>query len=346
MKKRYWLGIAVTLLLVYLMVRSVELASVAQAFREADFAFLLPAVLLYFAGVFVRTLRWAVLLRPVQRLGLRRLFRVLVIGFMANDILPLRAGEAVRAYLLWRKERLVPAATVGTIVVERILDGLVLTGFLVASGLLIRLDSWLTQLAWVAAAVFVLAVGGVVALAVAPGPLLAFLEKLLLPLPARLRNLGLGVVKGFVEGLAILRSARDGVAVVGLSLVAWVLEAGMYFVLMFSFPFPPRYLAAILGTSVANLGTMVPSSPGYVGTFDVPLTGVLVGTFRVDLSLAAGYTLLVHAALVLPVTLLGLFFLWREGLSLRRIASGRVPVSEDPEDPSDRHEVAPRRSTP
>ncbi|MHB0868344.1 MAG: lysylphosphatidylglycerol synthase transmembrane domain-containing protein [Chloroflexota bacterium] len=346
MRKRYWLGIAVSVLLVYLMVRSVELASVLRAFAEADYTFVLPAVVLYFGGVMARTLRWWVLLRPVQRLPLRRLFVVQVVGFTANNTLPLRAGEAVRAYMLWRKERLDPSTTVATIVVERIFDGLVLTGFLVVSGLLMPLESWLAQLAWVASAAFVAAIALVIALGAAPSPMLALLRALLSPLPRRLGEIVLKVVRSFVEGLAVVKHGRDAAAVAALSVVAWLLEGGMYYVLMFSFPFPARLLAAILWAAAANLGTMVPSSPGYVGTFDVPLTAVLVGTFRVDLSLAAGYTLLVHAALILPVTLLGLFFVWREGLSLRRITSERVPANGDEEDPPDRPEVAPRRSTP
>ncbi len=346
MRKRYWLGLAVSAVLVYLMVRSVELASVARAFREANFAFVLPAIVLYFAGVFARTLRWSILLRPVQRVGSKRLFVVLAIGFMANDILPLRAGEAVRAYLLWQKERLAPAATVATIVVERILDGLVLTGFLVVSGLLIQLEGWLMQLAWLAGALFVVAVVMMVGLAVIPGTLLTLIGMALRPFPSRLRDLALRIAGGFVEGLSILRNVRLATAAILLSVLAWVLEAGMYYLLMFSFPLSHSYLAAVLGTAVANLASMVPSSPGYVGTFDAGLMAVLVTSFRVDQSVGAAYTALVHAVLVLPVTLLGLFFVWREGLSLRRISARGVRLSEDSDDPAGRREVAPRRSTP
>ncbi len=346
MRKRYWLGIGLSLLLVLLMARSVDLAAVADALGRADFAFLLPALGLYFAGVFVRTLRWAVLLRPVQPLGLKRLFVVLVVGFMANDVLPLRAGEAVRAYMLWRHERLQPGATVATIVVERILDGLVLVAFLIGSGLLMPLDSQLTRMAWFAGAAFAVAILGVVALAVVPGPLMSLLSVLLSPLPVRLRGMALRLTGTFVEGLAVLRRGRHAVAVVVLSLFAWLLEAGMYYVLLYSFPLPRDFSLAALGTAVANLASMVPSSPGYVGTFDAGLLGALTATgFQVDRSVGAAYTTLVHAALILPVTLLGFFFVWREGLSLKRISSARVPVSESDRDPSERSEIAPRRST-
>src|SRR5512142_3389073 len=102
----------------------VDLAAVVGAFRGADLRYLVPAVLLYFLGVVPRALRWFILLRPVQRVGIPRLYQVLVVGFMANDILPFRAGEVVRAFMLWEKERVAPGATIATILVERIFDGL------------------------------------------------------------------------------------------------------------------------------------------------------------------------------------------------------------------------------
>lgn len=319
MKKRYWLGIAISLLLIYLMFRSVEIASVGEALRDAELAYLIPALLLYFCGVLVRTVRWRLLLSPVRQLGFGRVFSVVTMGYMANNILPLRAGEGLRAFLLWKREKIAPSATVATILVERIFDGLVLTGFLIAAGIVLPVEGWISQLAWVAGAVFVVAVGVAFALTVIPEPLTRLASAVLAPFPMRVGSLALRILRTFVEGLSVLRNARETGLVGLLSIVAWCFEAGMYLMLMFSFPFAASFLAAVLGTAVANLGTMVPSSPGYVGTFDLPLSSVLIGTFQIEPSLATSYTLLVHAALLLPITLLGLIFLWREGLSLRRI---------------------------
>jgi len=341
MRKRYWLGLAVSLLLVYLLARSVELASVGKAFREADFAYLLPALVLYFGGVLVRAARWGFLLRSVQRLSLRRLFMVLSVGFMANDVLPLRAGEAARAYLLWRKERLDPTATVATIVVERILDGIVLTGFLVTGGLLVGMASWLVQLAWMAGGIFVVGMAVLLGLAVVPKRLLALVDFILVLFPPRVREVAARGLSGFAGGLGIVRDPHLALAALLMSVVAWALEAGMYYLLLFSFPLPRLYIAALLGTAVANLASMVPSSPGYVGTFDAGLLAVMVGTFGADQSVAAAYTTLVHAALVLPITSLGLLLLWREGLSLKGIASRRSPSHDGVEDCP---EAIPRRT--
>ncbi len=321
MRKHYWIGIVISVALVYLVIRSVNPESVFAAFKDANLLFLIPALLLYFTGVFVRAVRWHVLLRPVQTISVRRLFQVLTVGFMANDILPLRAGEAVRAYVLWNKERVSPGATVATILVERIFDGLTLTGFLVVGGLLVPLNDSLLLLTRAAAVIFVVGVLGAVALAIVPQFTLRVTATFLRPFPARLRDLALRVIASFENGLHILRSARETGLVLVLSVAAWSLEASVFYMLMFSFPMEARYVAAVLGAAVANLASMIPSSPGYVGTFDVGLLNVLSGTFGVETSLATAYTLLVHVVLVVPITALGIVFLWREGLSLKRITS-------------------------
>lgn len=336
MRKRYWLSLGISAVLLFLLLKAVDVGQVAAAVSSANFVFLLPALALYFGGVALRALRWRLLLRPVKQVGFRRTFVLVVIGFMANDLLPFRAGEGVRAFMLWKKEQLEPGATLATITVERIFDGLALVSFLLVVGLAMPLEGWVTQIGAVAGVVFLAGIGGVLAMVLAPTVLERLAAGLLAPAPARLRGILLRLLRTFVDGLSVLRNPRQLLAVGALSLGAWLLEAGMYYAIMYSFPLAPSYLAALLGTAVANLGSMVPSSPGYVGTFDVPLAAVLVGTFQVDPSVAAGYTLLVHLALVAPVSLLGLLYTWREGLSLSamaeagaRMTSGRGGLSQD-----------------
>jgi glycosyltransferase 2 family protein len=104
------------------------------------------------------------------------------------------------------------------------------------------------------------------------------------------------------------------------TVIAWTIEAAMFYTIALAFPLQVGPLAALFGMGVANLGTMIPAAPGYVGTFDVPLAAVLELAFNVPRASAIGYTLVVHAALVVPVVLIGLLLIWREGLSLRSVA--------------------------
>ncbi|HEY7066821.1 MAG TPA: lysylphosphatidylglycerol synthase transmembrane domain-containing protein, partial [Chloroflexota bacterium] len=300
-------------------------AALVAALAQANFLFVVPAIAVYFFGVWLRSVRWKLLLAPAvastqkgtasgapPALSTQYLFRVLVIGFTVNNLLPARLGEVARAYLLWRGEHVEPGATIATIVLERVLDGLTLCAFAGAAALLVPFPAALQRAAWATAAIFLVATLGLVGFLLLPGPFVALASRVLRLLPERFAALGERLVHSFVDGLAVLRRAHALGAVLGLSVLAWLAEATMYYVIMLGFPFPARPEAALLGTAAANFGAMIPSSPGYVGTFDLPLQIVLTEVFDVSRALATSYTLVLHAALVVPVVLLGLFFLWQD----------------------------------
>jgi uncharacterized membrane protein YbhN (UPF0104 family) len=102
------------------------------------------------------------------------------------------------------------------------------------------------------------------------------------------------------------------------SMLAWGFEAAMYAVLALGFGIAIPFSVFVLATAIANLVTIVPSTPGYVGVFDAPVRYILVH-FGVNVNVAASYTVLLHATLILPVVILGLIFTWRLGLSLGQL---------------------------
>lgn len=318
-KKRVWVGLAISLGCLYLVFRSLDPDHLLTALGEANFLYVLPALGAFFVGVWLRSARWRLLLAPALATSMpdpavpptRRLFQVLVIGFTVNNLLPARLGELARAYLLWRQERIEPGTTLATIVLERVLDGLTLCAFAGLAALVVPFPPRLQQAAWLTAALFLSAVAVLVACMAWPGPLVGLAHRVLALLPVRFAALGERLVRTFIEGLAILRQGRSLGGALGLSVVAWLAEASMYYVIMLGFPFPARPEAALLGAAAANIGTMIPSSPGYVGTFDLPLQIVLTEVFHVSLAQATSYTLVLHAALVVPVVVLGLLFLWQ-----------------------------------
>src|SRR4051812_13705233 len=104
------------------MLYTVDPRALLAQLRAVDPWLLVAGIALYFVGTFLRAARWQVILRPVQPVPLRRAFATLVIGFTANDLLPARVGELVRAFLLQRSHRVPFAATIASIVVERVLD--------------------------------------------------------------------------------------------------------------------------------------------------------------------------------------------------------------------------------
>jgi hypothetical protein len=117
----------------------------------------------------------------------------------------------------------------------------------------------------------------------------------------------------FLDGLASLRSPYSAVMVFATSVVIWLLETGKYWFVMHAFPFEVDFFTLMLMNGIVNLATTIPSAPGYVGTFDAPGIAVLAAA-GVDRAVAAGYTLVLHAALWLPITALGAYYALREGV--------------------------------
>jgi uncharacterized protein (TIRG00374 family) len=258
---------------------------------------------------------------------------------MANDVLPARIGELVRAYVLSRREGVRKTATLATILVERIFDGLTMVGFAAAVilfvtalapgilstgpghnlGTLLTNQSNLIGLVAIGLLVVLLAF---VAIASSRRRAEKAVKLGLRFLPGRLHERVEALASSFIDGLGALRSASGMASVFGLSIVAWLLESSMYYVLgTWGFglktsdgTFVPFY-AYVLATSFANLSTLIPQAPGFVGVFDAIAKLVFVSAFGVESSRAISYVLVLHAALLLPVTLLGFVYLWRESLS-------------------------------
>ena len=125
----FWLGIAVSAFFLLWALQGLDLQQVAAYLQQGQYLWLIPSVAVYFLAVLVRTWRWDYLLRPLQRIPLRRLFPVVVIGYMGNNIFPFRIGELLRAYVLKRNEEVNISSSLATIVVERIFDGLTMLLF-------------------------------------------------------------------------------------------------------------------------------------------------------------------------------------------------------------------------
>jgi hypothetical protein len=132
-------------------------------------------------------------------------------------------------------------------------------------------------------------------------------------LPERIRRPILDMTVRFLEGLESLRSFRSVLMIFFTSLVIWLLETVKYWFIMQAFPFEVTFFALMLMNGVVNLATTIPSAPGYIGTFDAPGIAVL-NLYGVELALATAYTFVLHAALWLPITLLGVYYMIKQGL--------------------------------
>lgn len=319
-QKRFWLGLVVSLLLLGYVLYQTNPGEMWKSLREAQYGYLMPALAFYFVGVWVRAVRWHLLLRSIKPIPHGALFRAVVIGYMANDILPARMGELVRAYILGRQENVSKAAALVTIVVERVFDGLTMLTFIVAASFWLNFgDAELTARIRIVGILFVVAIAAMTIVAGMPRQVQRLVDFFLRRLPSEsLRTRASGLTRSLLDGLGALRSPVDSFAVYLLSVIAWLCETAMYVLVAMGFNIVLPFAVFLLAAAIANLVTIAPSTPGYVGVFDAPIVLTLT-RFGIGQDLATSYTLVLHAALFFPVTVLGFYYLWRTGMSLAQM---------------------------
>ncbi|HTX78211.1 MAG TPA: lysylphosphatidylglycerol synthase transmembrane domain-containing protein [Longilinea sp.] len=318
---QFWVGLLISVGFLYFALRNQNLGAVWQALQTANYWWLLPGVAVYFLAVWVRAWRWHYLLRPLKNIPTRTMFPIVAIGYMGNNIYPARAGEVLRAVVLKHREGVSISASLATIIVERVFDGVVMLAFVFLN--LSELANLKTDSGFIGD-IQSLAVWGA---AIFVGVLLVFLLAAMFPrvtervanwvvdrlVPARFQEPVRSFTLRFLTGLESLHSPQEALMVFITSFIIWLLETGKYWFVMHAFPFRVSFFALMLMNGIVNLATTLPSAPGYVGTFDAP--GIaLLEAYGVVPEVATGYTLVLHAALWLPITLLGAYYFTKEGL--------------------------------
>ena len=236
---------------------------------------------------------------------------------MGNNIYPFRAGEVLRSYVLRQQEEVPMGASLATVIVERVFDGLVMLVFVFVALPFTPIpgdDGAIRGIVVTASVLFFVAMVIFFALAAMPERFFALAEwvggKLL---PERLKRPLLDFLARFLTGLESLRSFQNVLMIFFTSVIIWLLETVKYWFVMHAFNFEVSFFALMLMNGIVNLATTLPSAPGYVGTFDGPGIAVLT-LYGIEQGLATAYTLILHAALWLPITLLGGFYMIKQGL--------------------------------
>lgn len=337
-KIRAVLGFALAGLFLYLALHNVEWGQVGLALGSANYLYVVPATLCTLAGYLLRTLRWGRILRPVRHASFARLFPILIVGFAANNVLPARVGELVRAYGLGRREDVSKTMALATILVERVCDGLTLLFFL---GLVLLLfpagakGAEVRTVASISVIFFVGAAGSLVVLRRWPVLAETVLGWLTRPLPRRLAAAAQRMMGNFVLGLGVLARPGDVLVVGAGSLLVWSCEAASYFLVMRAFGLPlnplQQVLASVFVLVFVNLGIMLPSAPGYIGTFQF-FARMAMGAFGVGGGVAFAFAVVSHALQYVLVTSLGLVYFLRDNLALpingEEVVGAAVPTAE------------------
>lgn len=317
-RKRFWFGLVVTVaFLAFFLVRT-DFGEILDAFSGADYTLALAGVPLYFAGYWFRAFRWRLLLKPVKDIETGRLYPVVIMGLMTNNIAPMRIGELVRAYLVGQREDVPKSAALGTIALDRLYDGLTLVAILGVMVFVSGADAGVKSLGIGAAALFAAGTAVLVAMAFSPTVVRGWVSRLVALLPDRLAERIEGVLDSFLSGLAGVRSPSTLLLGAGASLASWLLEASMYWVVGEAFHLDVGFEAYLVVASAANLALSVFASPGGVGPFEVTTREVLI-FYGVGSAAASAYAIALHALLLVPVIALGALMIWSSRVSMREI---------------------------
>jgi uncharacterized protein (TIRG00374 family) len=330
-------GLAVTAGFLVWAVHGVNLRDVWAGVRQANLLLVILSAGVATLTFPLRTMRWHVLLRAPDGAPypLRPLWNATAIGFMANNLLPARAGEFARAWLASRELPVRFTTALASIGVERVFDGLMMLALMALAIAAPSFPSHATlpgggSLSHIATGVAIgfgaaLVLAFVVALR--PEPWLAVLDRVAgLVLPARAATRVHSVADGLVAGLAVLKSPGRFAAVIGWSLALWLVNAAAFALCFRAFHLSVPAEGALLLQGLIGFGVAIPAAPGYWGVFEIA-TKLTLQFYGIGATLALAYAFAFHIAGFIPITLLGLDALSRAHLHLGdlRGAASRSP---------------------
>ncbi|MEX2530124.1 MAG: lysylphosphatidylglycerol synthase transmembrane domain-containing protein [Gemmatimonadota bacterium] len=318
------LGIAVSAILIWWVLRGVDLGQVWTEIRGAHWGLLLAAIAVATSGFAVRAMRWKLLLHPLRAgTGFRSRFAAVNIGFSANNLLPARVGEFARAWSISRMEPVTASGAFGTLVVERFLDAIAVCALILVAVLHPDfptdatiagrpLASWIAALAGLLGGLLVL----VLILLFLPGVFLRIAGAAPRFLPGRTGERFVAMLEGFLSGLDSLRNPRLLAGALVWSFGFWGWNAVSFWLAFHAFGIDQGYAAALFVQGIIALGVAVPSAPGFFGTFHAAAVVALQEVFGVasgpTLAFAFGY----HLGGFVPVTLMGLWYAGQLGITL------------------------------
>jgi len=325
---RVSLGIGLSLVFLVVSMRGVDLGEMTEALSHARYWTLIPAMGAVVLSFFLRAVRWQLILRSLRPVSLHDSYAATMIGFMANNILPMRIGEVVRAVVIGRRAKVSRSSALATVAVERVFDVVILLAVLVLGSAGYELPESIRG------AIGVLGVGTVLILGV-----LVVLSRrqrvgtVVTRFPGGRSRIGRKVAETldkFQDGFGIFRDAPTVVLTLLLSVLVWggFVVAYHYSLVAFGLDLSLRAPLFLLG--VVSIGVMLPSAPGYIGTMQY-FFAFAVEPFGVDRAVALSASWFFWFAQYVPVTLLGLGYFAHENVTLRGVMNDPDVKEDRPE---------------
>lgn len=330
--KKLWIGSAISLAFLIFLFRKIDYGQLVAAFRELDYRMFIPAAGSTLLSYWFRAVRWRLLLMPLKPTRMMNLFPATIIGYMANNLLPARLGEFVRAYTLAKSESLTTSGVFASLVIDRLCDGFTVLLIMILTLFTVRLPSGMEKVqhtmeigGYVTFGIYAVVVLFLLAMKRWTRSTLRLITILLTPLPERFAVKAVSLIDAFMGGLRLsLHPAALG-AVILTSLAIWATAIWPIDLTLRAFGIVLPAAASLFIMVFLVFAVMVPASPGYVGTYHAACVYGLMA-FNIGKEKALSVALVMHAMNFFPVIFLGLWYLWKANLSLKSIREETAKV--------------------
>lgn len=322
---KFWSGLAVSGFFMALLLRKIDFKQLGAALYAVDYRYILLAVACTFVSYFLRAVRWHYLLISEKRIPLSSLYPATIIGYMANNLLPARLGEFVRAYILAQREQLETPAVFASLVIDRLFDGFTVLLMLLVTLFTLQLPQGMAD------AGKALKVGGLITFLIYCGVLLflfllkrqtmktlAFVAMLLKPFPRSLSERLVPLLGSFIAGIRMSAKGGHVAAVLVSSFLIWTFAVLPVDLILQGFGIHLPITASMFIMVLLVFAVMVPASPGFIGTYHYACFKGL-SVFGIAESTSISIALIIHGTSFFPVIVAGFYHLWSGKISLKSI---------------------------
>ena len=340
---KFIIGCALSIFFLFLAFRNVEFRRLAQVFRTINYWWIIPFILITLLSMYMRSIRWRWILKSRYNFSSVRLFPSLVIGFALNSLLPLRAGEFARPFVLARKEKIPYSTLFATVFVERIIDSMTLLFSFLVVLLFVKINpeisvplemgKWKYTISGHMLEnagrdfTIMIAILFVFSFSLLLNPTRRIYEGVIRRLPffrESFKNKLIELLRHFSEGFHSLRNVKYLAMIALYSLIIWALIGFSLQVMSWGFPgLPLNFFHGMAVTIIICFAILLPAAPGYWGLYECGTIFALLTLGFISpkdgYETALGFSLMIHSMQTIPIILLGIFFLWKENLSLRQI---------------------------
>ena len=311
MNKKVILGILVSIIsivLVYLSVKEINLQDVSRALKKIQFSYVIFFILLVILMQWLRSYRWGVILQPMEKIDQFSLFSVTCVGFLAIASIPARIGELARPYLIAKRSTIKMSSALGTILVERVLDGFSVLTIAVVVLFYTDLPSWMIISCVLLFSLTLVIFCCILGLIWRREKALKIINKILGKFPGNFAHKIDELIHHCIDGFQVITNIKFLLYLFFLSALVWLLDVLAIYILLLSFGFTLPVMASFVVMIFLIVGIAIPTAPGYIGNWHLACVRAVM-IFGLAEAEALSFAVVYHFLSMAIVVVLGFIFL-------------------------------------